>query len=250
MARHLSDTLMALSRPLLVAPHPAWNGPLRVGLQPVQLNSASSVRLCSTQAVAVGVSTNSKTPVSVPLPGTATEPDWTPRPPIAGRPLSTLPHRALLRSLLITTVSSKPLLLTPTLKLLSFLVKSRSKFLLNVDRNPVLYTVLRKTFYDHFCAGETADETRECVKNLRAMGMRGVILTYAKETHFDHLDQLPSGQASSHDKAIEDWRLGVMNTMGMVGPGDYLAIKYVTHSRPSPLRQDDVTRRADCDTPS
>lgn len=226
MARYLSDTFLVLSRPLLTAPRPAWSSTLGVGLRTGQLFSAPDVRLCSTQVVAVTASTNSKIPVSIPvsIPLQAAQPEWTSRAPIAGRPLSTLPNTALLRSLLITTVSSKPLLLKPTLWLLSLLVNSRSKFLFNVDKNPVLYTILRKTFYDHFCAGETAAETRECVKKLRAMGMRGVILTYAKETLFNHFQQ-PSSVASGHDKAIEDWRLGVLNTMGMVGPGDYLAIK-------------------------
>lgn len=230
MARLLSDTLTTLSRPLLTAPRPSWNCHLGLGLQTGRLCSLADTRLCSTQAVAVGATANAKVavPVQVAVPVPASNPDWTPRAPIAGRPLSTLPSGALLRSLLITTVSSKPLLLGSTLSLLSFLVKSRSKFLFNVDKNPVLYTILRKTFYDHFCAGETAEETRACVKKLRAMGMRGVILTYAKETVFDHLHQPSTGHgvvASSHDQAVEDWRLGVMKTIGMVGPGDYLAIK-------------------------
>jgi hypothetical protein len=137
--------------------------------------------------------------------------------------------------LLITTVSSKPWLLRPTLHVLSFLVKAPSKFLFNVDKNPVLYTILRKTFYDQFCAGETAEETRACVKGLKKLGFRGVILTYAKETVFDHLTKTLFGhskddgsiaaQLEHHDSEIEDWRTGVLKTASMIGAGDYLAIK-------------------------
>lgn len=225
MPRHL------LSRPFLTAPHPSYNSSQRLGLQIGRLYSAPGYRPCSTQAVAVGATASGKVqvPVSGPVSLPVSEPDWTQRPPIAGRPLSTLPNGALLRSLLIVTVSSKPFLLRSTLNTLSFLVKSKSKFLFNVDKNPVLYTILKKTFYDHFCTGENAEEVRACVKKLRAMGMRGVILTYAKETLFDHFHQPASGQVigqvESHDQAVEDWRSGVMNTLGMVGPGDYLAIK-------------------------
>ncbi len=153
-----------------------------------------------------------------------------PRTAIPGRPLSIIPNGALLRSLLITAVSSKPLLLTPTLRVLSLLSQSRSKFLFNVDRNPFLHYILRKAFYDHFCAGETAEETRACVEKLRAMGMRGVILTYGKETIFEHLPHHgDAGQLTqanvTNDEHIEDWRLGVMKTINMIGSGDYVALK-------------------------
>jgi hypothetical protein len=189
-------------------------------------------RLCATHVVGVGPTI---APAKAKIPAFK-QPNWTaPKPPTPDAPLSVLPVSALLRSLLITTVSSKPWLLRPTLHVLSFLVKSPSKFLFSVDKNPVLYTILRKTFYDQFCAGETAEETRACVKGLKKLGFRGVILTYAKETVFDHLTKTLFGhskddgsiaaQLEHHDSEIEDWRTGVLETASMIGAGDYLAIK-------------------------
>lgn len=153
---------------------------------------------------------------------------------VPGHPLSVLSTGTLLRSLLITTVSSNRLLLIPSLRALSFLVKPGRGWVFDVDRNPVLHGILKKTFYDQFCAGETADQTRACVQRLKALGFRGVILTYAKETVFDHLTQTAQehGKASAAvgdgvDAEIESWRQGTLETAAQVGEGDYLAIKYV-----------------------
>ncbi|KAJ0167398.1 putative proline dehydrogenase, mitochondrial [Colletotrichum tanaceti] len=155
------------------------------------------------------------------------------RAPAEGFPLSGLSTGTLLRSLLITTISSHRLLLIPALKTLSFLARPGRPAILDVDRNPVLHAVLRKTFYDQFCTGETAAETRACVQRLKGLGFRGVILTYAKETVFDHLTQSAvehgkvSGASSvgGFDADIEDWKRGTLETAAQIEEGDYLAIK-------------------------
>ncbi|KAK2052197.1 proline dehydrogenase [Colletotrichum caudatum] len=152
--------------------------------------------------------------------------------PVQGPPLSGMPTSTLLRSLLITTISSNRPLLLPALKTLSFLAKPGRTLLFDVDRNPVLHAVLRKTFYDQFCTGETAAETRACVQRLKALGFRGVILTYAKETVFDHLTQsavehgkVSGASVGGFDADIEDWKRGTLETAAQIEGGDYLAIK-------------------------
>ncbi|KAK2028028.1 proline dehydrogenase [Colletotrichum zoysiae] len=154
------------------------------------------------------------------------------RKPVQGHPLSGMPTGTLLRSLLITTISSHRTLLIPALKTLSFLAKPGRTLLFDVDRNPVLHAVLRKTFYDQFCTGETAAETRACVQRLKALGFRGVILTYAKETVFDHLTQsavehgkVSGASVGGFDADIEDWKRGTLETSAQIEEGDYLAIK-------------------------
>ncbi|KAF9874775.1 proline oxidase [Colletotrichum karsti] len=152
---------------------------------------------------------------------------------VPGYPLSVLSTGTLLRSLLVTTISSSRLLLIPSLYTLSFLTKSSGNFLLDVDRNPVLHAILKKTFYDQFCAGETPEQTKACVEGLKALGFKGVILTYAKETVFDHLTQSAheTGKTAAasgidgFDAEIDSWRLGTLETAAQVGEGDVLAIK-------------------------
>lgn len=143
----------------------------------------------------------------------------------------------LLRSLLVASISSTRVLLLPALSMLSFLSKPDRSFLFNVDRNPVLHAVLRKTFYDQFCGGETGAETRACVRRFKELGFRGVILTYAKETLFDHhtKTQHAHGQgqggalsSSAIDPDIESWRTGTLETAAQIDEGDFLAIKYVS----------------------
>ncbi|KAL4983455.1 FAD-linked oxidoreductase-like protein [Aspergillus falconensis] len=166
-------------------------------------------------------------------------------------PFSALPTAVLLRSLLIATISSKPYLLLPSLSALSFLCKPRAGLLLNVDRNPVLHSILKATFYKQFCAGETPDEVRSTVRQLANTGFQGTILTYAKETVFDAKTKMQVGlgvdawgpgeeEGVEHTEAggeafcpqIEAWRKGTVETIDLLGANDYLALK-LTGAGPS-----------------
>ncbi|KAJ6024992.1 hypothetical protein N7540_005789 [Penicillium herquei] len=156
-------------------------------------------------------------------------------------PLSALPTKVLLRSLLVSTISSKPLLLKCSLWLMSILSKPDRNYFLNVDRNPILHGILKKTFYEQFCAGETDAETRATIRELKDMGFRGVIMTYAKETVFDHRTNTQQGLGiaaleaeKNNDSAhllvaqcanIEAWRKGTAETVEQLDDGDYLAVK-------------------------
>lgn len=149
-------------------------------------------------------------------------------------PLSVMPTGMLLRSLFVATISSNKFLLIPSLHLLSFFSKPDRSFLFNVDRNPVLKSILKRTLYNQFCAGETEAETRACVKQLKDLGFKGVILTYAKEMVFDHKSKSSTHHESkpaagsaavAKDNDIEVWRTGTLNTIDLISEGDILAIK-------------------------
>lgn len=146
-----------------------------------------------------------------------------------------MPTGMLLRSLFIATVSSNKFLLLPSLNLLSFFSKPNRSILFNVDRNPVLKAVLKQTLYKQFCAGETKEETRRCVRQLKELGFKGVILTYAKEIVFDSKAKSAHGHRceesvntkveAAHDSDIEAWRTGTLATAALISEGDILAIK-------------------------
>ncbi|XHG01261.1 hypothetical protein AWENTII_004653 [Aspergillus wentii] len=154
-------------------------------------------------------------------------------------PLLALPTSVLLRSLLVATISSKPYLLLPSLSILSLISKPNRGLLLNAERNVILHAILKKTFYKQFCAGETGLETKDTLRHFKAMGFRGTILTYAKETVFDHKtnnthglgiaksekNKEATGSAVEHCANIEAWRKGTVETIGLLGEGDYLALK-------------------------
>lgn len=141
----------------------------------------------------------------------------------------------LLRSLLVATVSSHRFLLTPALWFLSSIVHPRFS-LLDVNKNPFLRGILKSTFYNHFCAGENGKEVRSTIENIKNMGFKGVILTYAREIVVDASKEVSESsttaattEASSleaeQNPDIEAWRQGVLETVEMVGNGDILALK-------------------------
>jgi hypothetical protein len=158
---------------------------------------------------------------------------------LSEHPLSVMPMHMLLRSLFIATVSSNKFLLLPSLRLLSFFSKPNRSLLFNVDRNPILKAVLKRTLYNQFCAGETERETKTCVQQLKDLGFKGVILTYAKETVFDTKSNTSTLLSSAseemqtavaEDTDIEEWRVGTLKTVDLISEGDILAIKYAPFS--------------------
>jgi hypothetical protein len=70
------------------------------------------------------------------------------------------------------------------------------------------------------------------VANVKKIGYQGVILGYSKEIVLDHNEKLAvdeSGSAKYSDRCyemIEEWKNGTLETLRMVGPGDFLAVKY------------------------
>ncbi|KAF7533726.1 hypothetical protein G7054_g6844 [Neopestalotiopsis clavispora] len=152
------------------------------------------------------------------------------------RPLAPLPTSMLLRSLMIAGISSKKYLLLPSLKILSFLSSPNRGFLFNADKNPLIHAILKKTFYEQFCAGVDAPETKRCVQGLKDLGFKGIILTYARETVFDHKSnttdvqgvdakELANAAEPEYCQHIEDWRAGTAETVDLIDDGDFLAVK-------------------------
>ena len=150
------------------------------------------------------------------------------------RPLSLLPVPILLRSYALTALSSYPLLLSPSLRLLS-LVAHSSSALLNPDRNPLLHYLLKKTFYAQFCAGETRNEVQKTVKGLKSMGYKGVILAYGKEIVLEKGEKVDISSNHSTDptaeKDVQAWREGTLQTVQMAEEGDMIGLKFTGAGR-------------------
>lgn len=154
-----------------------------------------------------------------------------------GSPLSVLPLKVVLRSLATTAISSSPLLLRPSMAIMSVLAHSTSP-LLNPDRNPVLRFLLKHTFYAQFCAGEDAAEVRRTIAGLkRDIGFTGVILGYAREVVMSEAqtrdlassaDVVVEGSALSEEcvrNEVVPWAAGNMETVRLASPGDFVALK-------------------------
>lgn len=159
------------------------------------------------------------------------EPSSTASQPKKPSALSVLPLSSVLRSLMTTTVSSSPILLGPSMAIMTTLAHSTNP-LLNPDRNFVLRYFLKKTFYAQFCAGENEREVRQTIDGLKAIGFRGVILGYAKEVVLkdDEKKNLASFDAESRKEAtaeeIRAWSEGTLETVRLASAGDYVALKF------------------------
>jgi hypothetical protein len=118
------------------------------------------------------------------------------------------------------------MLLAPGLSVLNFLCKPRGG-LFNVERNPILHSVIKNVLYSHFCAGENANEVKTTIQNIKNMGFRGVILTYAKEASGKSSNEkdLSDHESQKVDAEIQAWHQGVLQTVKMIGDGDFLALK-------------------------
>ncbi|RAL06733.1 putative proline oxidase Put1, partial [Aspergillus homomorphus CBS 101889] len=148
--------------------------------------------------------------------------------------LAGLPTRTFLRSLFLTSVMASPLL-TPCLSLMKLLVDSPSA-LLRPSSNSVMDYLLRRTIYDHFCAGTNEVEVRQTVQEMKRLGFKGVILGYARESiahvssesHAETKAALlqEQQQQAQWERAVEEWKEGNLRTLRMLGEGDYLAVKF------------------------
>ncbi|KAI9648189.1 hypothetical protein NHQ30_002821 [Ciborinia camelliae] len=137
-------------------------------------------------------------------------------------PLSILPLSTVVRSLAINTVSSSPLLLGPSLKVMAILAHSQNP-ILSPDRNPILRFFLKNTFYKQFCAGENHTEVQRTVRGIKDLGFKGVFLCYARE-----VEKSP-GANIDIEKCVKDevlpWAEGTLATVRLAEPGDFVSIK-------------------------
>lgn len=142
--------------------------------------------------------------------------------------MAILPTKTLIRSLLFTSIMASPLL-KPCLSVMKYVVESNSP-LLKPSRNPILNYILRTTIYNHFCAGVNETEVRRTVQDMKSLGFKGVILGYARESIARLDDSTHSSPVQEQEavaaRAVEEWKQGNLQTLKMIGTGDYLNVKY------------------------
>src|SRR5215469_11142046 len=136
-------------------------------------------------------------------------------------PLSILPLSAVLRTYLITSLSSSPYLLGFCITILQRMLNSNSP-LLHPAENPLLRFLLKQTFYAQFCAGENRPEVLRTIRSIKDTGFSGVILEYALEV----LESKGTPSAEETSKEIETWRKGMLETVSMTSAGDFVGLKW------------------------
>ncbi|KAK3716545.1 proline dehydrogenase [Vermiconidia calcicola] len=135
----------------------------------------------------------------------------------AALPLAALPLSQVLRTYLITSISSSPRILGASTSLLRGMLNSRNP-LFRIDTNPLMRGLLWETFYKQFCAGETEAQVSKTCNDLRNQGYAGVILEYALEVLKD--------AEGNEQKDVAVWRKGMLDTVDMAAPGDFVGLKW------------------------
>lgn len=138
-------------------------------------------------------------------------------------PLAKLPLSTVLRSLMVLSVSSSPLLLKPCIYTLSLLAHPRSA-LWDVSKNPLLNMLVKHTIYKQFNAGETKAEVQQSIQNIKGLGCRGVLLGYAREVLVGE-NKNAAYDAKAAQAEIQMWLDGTLKTVDMAQEGDFVALK-------------------------
>ena len=143
--------------------------------------------------------------------------------------LARLPTASVFRSLLLGAFFSSPILFKPGFALLKKISNSPSR-VLNPDRNPVLRAIVKPLLYDQFCAGRNRREIQSRISQIKSLGFSGVILCYGKEIQIQQPSQ-PQVEDSNNahqtfDQDLDLWKQGNLETLDMIGDGDFLGIKY------------------------
>ena len=143
--------------------------------------------------------------------------------------LARLPTSSVLRSLLLGAFFSSSILFTPGFALLKKIANSPSR-MLNPDKNPLLRAMVKPFVYDQFCAGRNRSEIQARMSQIKSLGFSGVILCYGKEIQIQkpsqpRVDDFKDSR-ESFDQELEFWKQGNLETLDMLGDGDYLGIKY------------------------
>lgn len=137
-------------------------------------------------------------------------------------PLSVLPTSQILRSYLITRATSSPLLLSASFAVLKRMLAPNA-LLLSPERNPILRWLFKHTFYAQFCAGENKAEVQRTIQHVKDTGYTGVILEYALEVL---ASDAPGVAPKTTAEEIDIWRRGMLETVAMSAPGDFVALKW------------------------
>ncbi|KAF2144022.1 uncharacterized protein K452DRAFT_316793 [Aplosporella prunicola CBS 121167] len=190
-------------------------------LQPLPLskhhnNGARRVHRSSSKAATVTAAPDLAA-TQAPLPAAAQAEARTPA-------LAVLPLTSVLRTYLITRVSSSPALWGLSTAILRRMA-SPSIALMDPDRNPVLHWLLRHTFYAQFCAGENKDQVRRTVAAMKDVGFHGIIVESAIEVLPDGRE-IPGPDSAATRKEIETWKRNMLETVAIAESGAFVALKW------------------------
>ena len=92
-----------------------------------------------------------------------------------------------------------------------------------IESSRALRWVFMKTFYRTFCVGPTERDVSIRLSDIRALGISGVVLGYAREAPGSEVQG--SSKLTGDDRQLQEWVAGNLETVALVRPGDCIALK-------------------------
>ena len=135
-----------------------------------------------------------------------------------------MPTSSLLRSIFLGSLFTSPRLLKMTLPIMNHIANSKS-VISSPDRNPILRFFVKHLVYDQFCAGVNATQTEKSRMSIKNMGFAGIILCCGREVQISKDGKMHSTAKDSGDSQISAWRDGNLETIAMIGEGDWIGMK-------------------------
>ncbi|KAF2755696.1 FAD-linked oxidoreductase [Pseudovirgaria hyperparasitica] len=147
--------------------------------------------------------------------------------------LARLPTIHLIRNIVLGSVFMNNTVFRLGMKALAE-VGNPKRRLLYPESNWLVRIMLRRTLYDHFCAGTTTKEVAETVASMRSAGYSGVILIPTREivAETSGLNTVSEIDLDTEQQlGIRSWKEDHLKTLSMIGSGDYMGMKFTGAGR-------------------
>ncbi|EDN05365.1 predicted protein [Histoplasma mississippiense (nom. inval.)] len=139
--------------------------------------------------------------------------------PMRHRDMERVPLTALLRSIVMQAAMSHPYIVDAA----SALAQRNIQMLTG---NMLLRFFLDKFFYAQFCAGSTETEIKKTVEDLKALGFKGMIISYAREVDLLNVAEDASEARHEHQGRVAQWLDGTLKGVRYSNPDDFVALKF------------------------
>ncbi|KAH7160356.1 FAD-linked oxidoreductase-like protein [Dactylonectria estremocensis] len=163
-----------------------------------------------------------------------TEMAWFPR-QTPKRVLQGVPFSILLRSLTVLSVAALPQ------SLLSAIIRTTKKCSGYISSSPILRWPVHQTFYKTFCIGSEKRRIEANIAALRAMGLDGIVLAFARESKFGGAES-PAGLTRS-DPSLREWVAMNLETVDCLTDKDYLALRFTGAGQAAVAEMDHFSQR-------
>ncbi|KAH6892954.1 FAD-linked oxidoreductase-like protein [Thelonectria olida] len=133
------------------------------------------------------------------------------------RVLQHVPLSTLLRSLTVLSVAALPS------SLLSAVITVTKKWSRLISASAILRWPVDQTFYKTFCIGSEKQRIEKNIGSLRAMGLDGIVLAFARESKLGN--NIQTANLTPADPSLREWVDMNLETIDCLTGADYLALR-------------------------